>query len=100
MKYTCRPPNYITSKMKCSSCPINNCKYCFEYQTNDLTKCTLYKDFVMFDAGEEFKVGCALCEENYVFNFNVGKCIYQKSKISNCLRAFINLDNKEVCTLS
>ncbi|CAD8070407.1 unnamed protein product [Paramecium primaurelia] len=96
----CRSPSYITLKKKCQLCPISNCKYCFEYQTNDLTKSTLYKNFEKFDEGEEYKIGCALCDENFIFNFNTGRCIYRKSKITNCLRSFINLDNNEVCTLS
>ncbi|CAD8190110.1 unnamed protein product [Paramecium octaurelia] len=98
--YTCRSPWYVTSKKKCTLCPISKCKYCFEYQTNNLYKSTLYQNFESFIEGESFEVGCALCEDNYIFNFITKKCIYQKPKLSNCLRAYINQDDQEVCTLS
>ncbi|CAD8107810.1 unnamed protein product [Paramecium sonneborni] len=98
----CDFPLYLNSKKKCSQCPINNCKYCFEYQPNNLYKNTLYKNFEIFndDEEEEVKVGCALCEENFIFNFNTGECIDQKPQIENCLRSFINYNDKEICTLS
>lgn len=48
-KKSCLSPYYVTSKRGCNLCPILNCKYCFEYQANDLSMCTLYNNFVDFD---------------------------------------------------
>ncbi|CAD8095639.1 unnamed protein product [Paramecium sonneborni] len=96
----CRSPSYVTSKKKCIQCPISYCKYCFEYQPNNLLKSTLYKNFEKFDEEEELKVGCALCEDGFIFNFNTGKCINQKPQIQNCIRSFIHQNDQELCTLS
>ncbi|CAD8117743.1 unnamed protein product [Paramecium sonneborni] len=96
----CQSPQYMTSKKKCAQCSISYCKYCFEYQPNNLLKSTLYKNFEQFGEGEELKVGCALCDEGFIFNFNKGKCINQKPQIQNCIRSFINQNEKELCTLS
>ncbi|CAD8092588.1 unnamed protein product [Paramecium primaurelia] len=95
----CLTPYYQTFQRKCNLCPILNCKYCFEYQTNDLSKCTLYNDFENFDSDQEVKIGCALCEQNYIFDFDAGICVFNTPKIQNCLRSYIYHD-QEVCTLS
>ncbi|CAD8197264.1 unnamed protein product [Paramecium pentaurelia] len=95
----CLTPYYQTFQRKCNLCSILNCKYCFEYQTNDLSKCTLYNNFENFDSDQEIKIGCALCEYNYIFDFDAGICVFNTPKISNCLRSYIYHD-QEVCTLS
>ncbi|CAD8097972.1 unnamed protein product [Paramecium primaurelia] len=95
----CISPYYITSKRKCNLCPIPNCKYCFEYQQNDLSKCTLYINFEDFDLEQEIKIGCALCQDNFIFDFITGTCQFDTPKIQNCLRSFI-YDGQEICTLS
>ncbi|CAK92782.1 unnamed protein product (macronuclear) [Paramecium tetraurelia] len=96
----CVAPYYITSEKKCRLCQIENCQYCFEYESNDLTYCTLYKDFQYFKIDEFHKVGCALCQEGFIFDFVQGGCHYQKPQTINCLRAFKDLQNREICTLS
>ncbi|CAD8126466.1 unnamed protein product [Paramecium sonneborni] len=96
----CIQPLYKNSMKQCQLCQIENCIYCFEYLSNDLSKSTLYLDFETFLINENFKVGCALCKNNFIFNFITGKCIYQQPQIKNCARSFINQDNQEVCTLS
>ncbi|CAD8155005.1 unnamed protein product [Paramecium pentaurelia] len=98
LKY-CIPPFYLTLRRQCNLCNIQFCKYCFEYLRNDLTISTLYKDFEFIDQDEEIVVGCALCEENYIYDFDNGLCLYQRPNIQNCQRSFIK-DNQEICTLS
>ncbi|CAD8089118.1 unnamed protein product [Paramecium sonneborni] len=95
----CISPYYITSTKICKLCPIKNCKYCFEYLDSDLYKCTLYKDFDKFEE-ESIKVGCALCENNYSFDFTLNVCKQIEPQIQNCQRSFINLEGQEICTLS
>ncbi|CAD8137799.1 unnamed protein product [Paramecium octaurelia] len=96
----CQSPYYVTSQKQCDLCPIDNCVYCFEYYNNDLSKSTLYNDFATFPINEFHKIGCALCNSGYRFDFTTEKCIYQQPSIQNCLRSFINMDSQEVCTLS
>ncbi|CAK72922.1 unnamed protein product (macronuclear) [Paramecium tetraurelia] len=96
----CVSPYYITSNKQCKICTINQCKFCFEYNRQDLTKCTLYKDFEEFNKDENHQVGCALCEDNFIFDFQKGYCIHQKPTLQYCLRSFINLEGIEICTLS
>ncbi|CAD8148222.1 unnamed protein product [Paramecium pentaurelia] len=96
----CLNPYYISSNGECKLCSIKNCKYCFEYVKNDLSQCTLYANFKKFDADEQLDIGCALCEQNYIFDFTIGQCLYKKPSLPNCLRSFINIQNQEICTLS
>ncbi|CAD8102417.1 unnamed protein product [Paramecium sonneborni] len=99
MLVPCLSPNYITFNKICKLCPIKNCKYCFDYVDSDLSKCTLYKNFQKFEE-ESMKVGCALCQKNYSFDFTLNLCKQIEPQIQNCLRSFINLEGQEVCTLS
>ncbi|CAD8120899.1 unnamed protein product [Paramecium sonneborni] len=96
----CTMPYYITSEMNCKLCEIEYCQYCFEYISNDLSKSTLYSQFETFKIDEFHKVGCALCQKGFIFDFIKGICIYQQSTLPNCLRSFINLIGQEQCTLS
>ncbi|CAD8187960.1 unnamed protein product [Paramecium octaurelia] len=96
----CRTPYYITSNYDCVLCSITNCVYCFEYIFDDLTKSTLYQNFQKFNADENLKVGCAMCEDGYIFDFQLGECLKKSSKIDTCLRSYINQEGTEICTLS
>ncbi|CAD8109139.1 unnamed protein product [Paramecium sonneborni] len=96
----CSEPYYLDSQKECKLCSIEYCKYCFEYISNDLKKCTLYRESQLFDKNEYHKVGCAQCEEDFLFDFILGQCIFRKPSITNCLRSYISLDNKEICTLT
>ncbi|CAD8102338.1 unnamed protein product [Paramecium sonneborni] len=96
----CLSPYYITSNKQCKLCEIENCQYCFEYKSNDLGKCTLYSQYEIFQIDEFHRIGCALCEEGFIFDFVKDKCLYQKPLIKDCLRSFINLQGQEICTLS
>ncbi|CAD8188112.1 unnamed protein product [Paramecium octaurelia] len=98
-KLSCNLGQYLTSRRSCQDCPIKNCKYCFEYQ-NDFSKCTLYKNFEAFNFDEEIKVGCALCEENYLFDFTLGLCIQRQPSDQLCKRSFVDLNGNEICTLA
>ncbi|CAD8101954.1 unnamed protein product [Paramecium sonneborni] len=97
---SCDLPYYMSINGRCKKCSIKNCKYCFEYQRNDLTKCTLYHDFQAFNTDEIVDIGCALCNDDFIFDFSLGSCIQRKQIIQNCLRSFINLQNEDICTLS
>ncbi|CAD8167810.1 unnamed protein product [Paramecium octaurelia] len=98
--WICQSPYYISSQKKCEECPIDNCVYCFEYYNNDLSKSTLYNDFASFPINEYHKIGCALCNSGYKFDFTIDKCIYQQPSLQNCLRSYINMEGSEICTLS
>ncbi|CAD8094306.1 unnamed protein product [Paramecium primaurelia] len=98
-QFACLVSEYLNSQRQCKLCPILNCKYCFEYQSNDLSKCTLYNNFDDFDIDQEIKIGCALCEDNFIFDFDIGVCQFYTPKIQNCLKSYI-YNGQEVCTLS
>ncbi|CAD8198782.1 unnamed protein product [Paramecium pentaurelia] len=97
----CLSPNYITSTNQCKLCPKKNCIYCFEYQKDEISfKSTLYKDFESFNTDQIVYIGCAMCEDGYIFDFLIGECFKQQPQIETCLRSFINLEGIEICTLS
>ncbi|CAD8113323.1 unnamed protein product [Paramecium primaurelia] len=97
---TCYAPNYLNFYKKCVSCELENCLYCFDYLASDPTKSTLesLENFSLND--EEIKIGCAQCIEGYIFEFKTSTCINQKPIQQNCLRSYINFDDREICTLS
>ncbi|CAD8214891.1 unnamed protein product [Paramecium octaurelia] len=98
---SCHAPYYKTFTHQCKLCPKKNCKYCFEYQNNEPSfKSTLYKNFENFDTDSMTEIGCAMCEDGFIFDFTKGECLRQQSRIQSCLRSFINLDGIELCTLS
>ncbi|CAD8214597.1 unnamed protein product [Paramecium pentaurelia] len=99
-KNNCQAPYYITSENLCNLCEIENCQFCFEYSSNDLTKCTLYSEFQTFQKDEFLKLGCALCLDGFIFDFTLGICIYKESTLPNCKRSFINPLDQQLCTLS
>ncbi|CAD8177415.1 unnamed protein product [Paramecium octaurelia] len=94
-----RFPDYLNSFKECKLCQVKNCKYCFEYKKDELEKSTLYANFERFRFDEFINIGCAMCEVNYIFDFQIGKCIYKQPSLSICLRTFVNLDGQEICTL-
>ncbi|CAD8116725.1 unnamed protein product [Paramecium sonneborni] len=96
----CLSPNYITYSKECTRCTIDHCIYCFDYVSDDLTLSTLYKNFQKFSGDENLKVGCAMCEDEYIFDFQIGLCQKQSSNIESCIRSYINLEGIEKCTLS
>ncbi|CAD8187793.1 unnamed protein product [Paramecium pentaurelia] len=95
----CIPPYYITSTQQCKLCPILNCVYCFEYLSYFPTVNTLQSTLIYINQNY-FKIGCALCIENYIYDFTLEKCLLQDPNVSNCLRSFINQNSQELCTLS
>ncbi|CAD8173391.1 unnamed protein product [Paramecium octaurelia] len=101
MEEPCQKPYYKSFDKKCKLCPIKNCVYCFEYQDDESSfKSTLYKNFEGSNSDQMIKIGCAMCEDGFIFDFTIGECLRQQSKILTCLRSFINLDGIEICTLS
>ncbi|CAD8127675.1 unnamed protein product [Paramecium sonneborni] len=96
----CDPPYYLNFAKQCINCPIANCIYCFEYRINNPLINTLLDSFVQIESLSNIKLGCAICNDNFIYDFNIGECIFQVSSIPNCLRAFVSLMNQEICTLS
>ncbi|CAD8205203.1 unnamed protein product [Paramecium octaurelia] len=96
----CLSPYYISSSKECKKCLIDNCIYCFEFVVDNLKLATLYFDFKEFNGDDNFQVGCAMCNDGYVFDFRIGLCLKQTPKIDTCLRSYINLEGIELCTLS
>ncbi|CAD8213453.1 unnamed protein product [Paramecium pentaurelia] len=100
-KKNCHTPYYITHTNECKLCLIQNCIYCFEYQNDEYSfKSTLYKNFESFNEDQIILIGCAMCQDGYIFDFTIGECQNQQSKIETCLRSFINQEGIEICTLS
>ncbi|CAD8085140.1 unnamed protein product [Paramecium primaurelia] len=100
-KKYCHTPYYITHTNECKLCLKQNCIYCFEYQNDESSfKSTLYKNFGNFNEDQIILVGCAMCQDGYIFDFTIGECQRQQSKIETCLRSFINQKGIEMCTLS
>ncbi|CAD8103714.1 unnamed protein product [Paramecium sonneborni] len=97
----CLSPFYYSFEKQCKICEIKNCIYCFEYSLNDFNICSLIKVF-QFSLSQlsDIKIGCALCEENYIFDFTLGLCLKQIPEIQNCLRSYINLQSQEECVSS
>ncbi|CAD8067419.1 unnamed protein product [Paramecium sonneborni] len=97
----CIPPDYISYSRQCKQCIIKNCIYCFEYLSYSQNFCSLWP-FSQIDQNDlqYVKIGCALCENNYIFDFTINLCILQKPQLQNCLRSFIDYNNIELCTLS
>ncbi|CAK93238.1 unnamed protein product (macronuclear) [Paramecium tetraurelia] len=95
----CIPPLYLTLRRQCEVCNIKFCKYCFQYVKNDIRISTLYRGFEFLEQDQEIITGCALCEENYIYDFDKQLCFYQHPQLQNCQRSFVK-DNKEICTLS
>lgn len=41
-----------------------------------------------------------LCEKDYNFDFNLGICLKKASTIKNCITAYTNVTNEEICLTS
>ncbi|CAD8115237.1 unnamed protein product [Paramecium sonneborni] len=97
----CLPPYYYSFENQCKICKIQNCIYCFEYSTNNQNFCSLIKvAYYNLKLITNIKVGCALCEENFIYDFTLQLCLRQIPEIQNCQRSYIDLQNKEKCVSS
>ncbi|CAD8087594.1 unnamed protein product [Paramecium primaurelia] len=97
----CLPPYYYSFDNYCKICKIKNCIYCFEYSTTNQNFCSLFKlPSLNLNLRQNFKIGCALCEENYIFDFTLELCLRQIPEIMNCQRSYINFQNQEQCVSS
>ncbi|CAD8105197.1 unnamed protein product [Paramecium sonneborni] len=97
----CLLPYYYSFENSCKLCEIKNCIHCFEYSKKDINQCS-FLNFFNIDLPKQsnIEIGCALCEQDYIFDFTLGLCINQKPQIQNCKRSFINLKSKEICIQS
>ncbi|CAK92601.1 unnamed protein product (macronuclear) [Paramecium tetraurelia] len=96
----CLSPYYISSTKECKKCSIDHCIYCFEYVLDNLELTTLYRKFKLFNGDDNIQVGCAMCQDGYIFDFRVGLCLKQTPNIEFCLRSYISEEGTEKCTLS
>ncbi|CAK94497.1 unnamed protein product (macronuclear) [Paramecium tetraurelia] len=100
-KPVCLPPYYYSFENYCKICEIKNCIYCFEYSTDNLQFCSLVDLLNMnLKFQRNVRTGCALCEQNFIFDFTLELCLHQIPQIKNCQRSYINLQNKEECVSS
>ncbi|CAD8105541.1 unnamed protein product [Paramecium primaurelia] len=86
----------------CSQCNIENCIYCFDYIINGgLLQTSLDINFKVVNYNlRQVNVGCALCKENYHFNYKNQKCEL-KQQDDDCQFAIIqNEDLKKTCLIS
>ncbi|CAD8188935.1 unnamed protein product [Paramecium octaurelia] len=96
----CLSPYYTSSTKECKKCSIDNCIYCFEYVLDNLELTTLYRNFKLFNGDDNVQVGCAMCQDGYIFDFRVRLCLKQTPNIEFCLRSYISEEGTEKCTLS
>ncbi|CAD8112914.1 unnamed protein product [Paramecium sonneborni] len=97
----CIPPDYLTYSFQCKQCTIKHCLLCFEYQSYNQDSCSLYPEYIITENNlDNIKIGCALCKDNYIFDFTINLCLLQKSQLKSCQRSFIDLDGQERCTLA
>ncbi|CAD8195642.1 unnamed protein product [Paramecium octaurelia] len=100
---SCQPPYYASNKRECKLCTINNCLYCFEYyylgDNLEYSTLQLYNIESIENQITSILVGCLLCENDYIFDFSLGKCIKQTPRIQYCLTSYVK-SLEEHCIVS
>ncbi|CAD8149192.1 unnamed protein product [Paramecium octaurelia] len=100
-KYCINPTEYFfTWERKCRRCKVKNCKYCFQYNRYDHSQVSVNSDIaqVLISKNEEdYIMACALCNQGYVFNFQINECVLKQINYP-CINGYINEDLQFVCT--
>ncbi|CAD8130601.1 unnamed protein product [Paramecium sonneborni] len=88
---SCKPPYYASITNQCNLCPIINCIYCFEYVNYLYYNTFEYLDILIYQHMKEqqIRIGCAYCQNGYIFDFTLGLCIKQAPKIEHCLTSYV-----------
>ncbi|CAD8066329.1 unnamed protein product [Paramecium sonneborni] len=91
----------LLNNKDCLQCNIKNCKFCFQYfkQSDGIVTSTLfYQNYQSIILDEDYLIGCALCEDNYYYNFVLNICEFKKLQISeSCNNYFIDQFNQPIC---
>ncbi|CAD8072342.1 unnamed protein product [Paramecium sonneborni] len=91
----------LLNNKDCVQCTIKNCKFCFQYlkQSDEILTSTLsYTDYIPIIINEDYLIGCALCDDNYYYNFVLNICESKKLLISqSCDNYFIDQFNQPIC---
>ncbi|CAD8154320.1 unnamed protein product [Paramecium pentaurelia] len=102
-KYCKSPTEYFfTWERKCRLCKVKNCKYCFQYNRYDHSQVSVNSDIaqILISQNEEdYIMACALCNQGYVFNFQINECVLQQVN-SPCINGYIDENLQFVCTNS
>ncbi|CAD8066341.1 unnamed protein product [Paramecium sonneborni] len=94
------------NKQDCQQCTIPYCKYCFQYLPDDeiiiSTLINQVNQNFQFEQeseilNEDYLIGCALCEQNYIFNFLSMKCEPKQSNNNLCTDYYINEQGNQIC---
>ncbi|CAD8202685.1 unnamed protein product [Paramecium octaurelia] len=97
---SCLPPYYASSSRECKLCTLENCLYCFEFSSSLETFISIKQDDLYYNDINSVRVGCMLCEKDYNFNFNLGRCLKKPPSINNCVASVTKLTNEEICLTS
>ncbi|CAD8167816.1 unnamed protein product [Paramecium octaurelia] len=96
---SCLPPYYASFSRECKLCTLENCLYCFEFTLVSELEISIEFDN-LYDSHAEFAIGCMLCEKDYNFNFNFGRCLKKAPSMINCLASVTKPTNEEICLTS
>ncbi|CAD8154246.1 unnamed protein product [Paramecium pentaurelia] len=96
----------LLNRQGCQQCTIPNCKYCFQYLKADeiVISSLINQAFISTQISqsieilnEDYLIGCALCEENFIYNFQTMKCELKQTTQDQCIDYFVNDQGNKVC---
>ncbi|CAK64107.1 unnamed protein product (macronuclear) [Paramecium tetraurelia] len=90
----------LLNNKDCVQCSIQNCKLCFQYfqQSDGIFVSTLtYTNYEEIITNEDYLIGCALCEDNYIYNFFLNVCQLKLQISQSCENYLIDQNNQPVC---
>ncbi|CAD8102095.1 unnamed protein product [Paramecium primaurelia] len=90
----------LLNKKDCVQCTIPNCKMCFQYlkQSDGILISTLtYTNYYEIITNEDYIIGCALCEDNYIYNFILNICQLKLQISEFCDNYLIDQFNQPIC---
>ncbi|CAD8149251.1 unnamed protein product [Paramecium octaurelia] len=90
----------LLNNKDCVECSIQNCKLCFQYfqQSDGIFVSTLtYTNYEQIITNEDYLIGCALCEDNYIYNFVLNVCQLKLQISQSCDNYLIDQNNQPLC---